>query len=51
MSDQDDNDLGWNHAVNRPKTKWEARADGAVAAIKLTILGGIFLAVLIAMLS
>ncbi|WP_425085545.1 hypothetical protein [Ruegeria profundi] len=51
MPDHEENDLGWNNAVNRPKTKWEARADGVVAATKLTILGVIVLAAIIAMLS
>ncbi len=51
MPDHEENDLGWYNAANRPKTIWEARADGVVAAIKLTILGGIFLAAIIAMLS
>lgn len=47
MKDRNREDLGWNHAVNRPKTKAEARVDGAIAAIKLAAIIAILLAVIL----
>ena len=51
MTNRNSEDLGWNHAVNRPKTKAEARADAVIAAIKLALIGGIILAIIGAALS